>query len=76
MMSAAELSAAARNSAVLATRMNRAFALGQLMRIHYNFFMANPRFWYDRDLQDADKLIVVAASNLRKEIADRRDVAE
>jgi len=38
-----------------------------LMRIHYCFFMANPRFWYDRNLIDADALICIAASNLRRE---------
>jgi len=39
--------------------------IAKLMRIHYGFFMANPRFWYDTNLQEADALIVIAASNLR-----------
>lgn len=36
-----------------------------LMRVHYSFFMANPRFWYERDLREADAIIVKAASDLR-----------
>ena len=36
-----------------------------LMRIHYRFFMANPRFWYERDLIEADAIICIAASDLR-----------
>ena len=44
------------------------FALEKLMRIHYKFFMVNPRFWYEKDLQAADMIICVAASNLRKEM--------
>lgn len=34
--------------------------------IHYDFFMRNPRFWYDRDLRDADKLVCLAMSDLRR----------
>lgn len=39
-----------------------------LMRVHYGFFMSNKQFWYDRDLQAADVLICVAASDLRRGI--------
>jgi hypothetical protein len=39
--------------------------IAKLMRIHYGFFMVNPRFWYDKNLQEADAIIVIAASNLR-----------
>lgn len=42
-------------------------ALGFLMRVHYGFFMRNPRFWYERDLQAADMLIVAKASELHHE---------
>jgi hypothetical protein len=41
-------------------------AIAQMMRIHYGVFMENPRFWYDKDLQEADKLICVSASDLRR----------
>lgn len=43
-------------------------ALDCLMRIHYEHFMQNKRFWYDLDLREADAFIVVAASDLREEI--------
>jgi hypothetical protein len=43
-------------------------AIEQLMRIHYNVFMANPRFWYDKELQAADMLICVVASDLRRSL--------
>ena len=36
-----------------------------LMRVHYHFFMKQPRFWYERDLQEADMIVCVLASNLR-----------
>lgn len=39
--------------------------LSKLRRTHYDFFMANPRFWYERDLREADAIIVRAASELR-----------
>lgn len=42
-------------------------AVDFLMRVHYGFFMKNPRFWYDKALIDADRYIVVAASDLRLE---------
>jgi hypothetical protein len=43
-------------------------AIDKLMRIHYGpVFMGNPRFWYDKDLQKADGIIVCIASNLRLE---------
>ncbi len=51
--------------------MDRAEAIALLMRIHYSpAFVKNKQFWYDRDLQEADKLICVAASNLRKGFDD------
>lgn len=43
-------------------------ALAKLMRIHYQFFMTNKRFWYDHDAITADGIIVNTASVLRKEI--------
>lgn len=43
-------------------------AVELLMRVHYSFFMTNPRFWYDKNLLESDKLIVVAASDIRKEL--------
>lgn len=47
--------------------MSREEAIALLMRIHYGpVFMGNKRFWNDRDLQEADKIICVAASDLRK----------
>lgn len=46
--------------------MNKDEAIAWLMRIHYGVFMANSRFWYDHNLIDADSVIVIAASNLRK----------
>jgi hypothetical protein len=36
------------------------------MSVHYNLFMVNPRFWYERNLIEADALICKAASELRK----------
>lgn len=39
-------------------------AIATCMRAHY-YLMANKRFWYDKDLQEASKLFCVAASNLR-----------
>jgi hypothetical protein len=39
------------------------------MRIHYGFFMKNPRYWYDKGLMEADKLICKAASDLRATLA-------
>jgi hypothetical protein len=48
--------------------MSKREAIEQLMRIHYNVFMANPRFWYDKDLLEADTMVCVAASNLRREL--------
>lgn len=46
--------------------MTKEEAIAFLMRIHYNFFMSNPRFWYERDLMVADMMICVAASDLRR----------
>jgi hypothetical protein len=46
--------------------MSREDAIALLMRIHYGVFMANPRFWYEKDLREADTLICVAASDLRR----------
>lgn len=51
----------------LLQRILNAEVLECLERIHYRHFMANPRFWYERELQEADMMIVVAASNLRAE---------
>jgi hypothetical protein len=45
-----------------------------LMRVHYNFFMVNPRFWYERSTIDADALICIAASNLRCAIKKKEAV--
>ena len=45
--------------------MNKQHAIEFIMRVHYRFFMANPRFWYDKDLREADMYICVAASDLR-----------
>ena len=42
-------------------------AVAFLMRVHYGFFMRQSRFWYDRNLREADMLIVVRASDLRME---------
>jgi hypothetical protein len=42
-----------------------------LMRVHYRFFMTNPRFWYSKDLITADQIICVLASNLRAEPAPK-----
>ena len=42
--------------------------LALLVRIHYNFFMKQSRFWYDHDLMEADGIIVNLASKMRKEI--------
>jgi hypothetical protein len=39
------------------------------MRVHYRFFMSNPRFWYQRDLIAADQIICVATSELRRSSA-------
>jgi hypothetical protein len=52
---------------------NTSDAIEFLMRVHYNFFMANPRFWYEADLRDADRSIIVAASDLRKLASTRAD---
>lgn len=41
-------------------------AIETLMRAHYHL-MDNPRFWYDRGLLEASKVICVTASNMRKE---------
>jgi hypothetical protein len=41
-------------------------AIEMLMRAHYHL-MDNPRFWYDRGLLEASKVICVTASNMRKE---------
>ncbi len=48
--------------------MDREEAIAMLLRIHYGVFMANPRFWYERNLQEADAVIVVAASDLRARV--------
>lgn len=48
--------------------MDQQEALEMLMRIHYDFFMSNQRFWYDKDLREADGFVCVAASDLRVEI--------
>jgi hypothetical protein len=45
--------------------MNRLEAISQLLRIH-GYFMLNPRFWYEKNLMEADKLICVAMSDLRR----------
>ena len=41
--------------------------IDMLMGIHYGFYMSNPRFWYDKELQEEDKILCVEASNLRLE---------
>lgn len=38
-----------------------------LMRVHYEFFMANPYFWSDPNAIEADSIICILASNLRLE---------
>jgi hypothetical protein len=48
------------------TRETQNEAVARLMRIHYGIFMANQRFWYDKALIDADRLVCVTASNIRK----------
>lgn len=45
--------------------MSEAEAIATCVRIHL-YFMAMRRFWYDKDLQEADKLFCVAASDLRQ----------
>jgi hypothetical protein len=41
--------------------------LEMLVRIHYNFFMKQSRFWYEHNLMEADGIIVNIASVMRKE---------
>ena len=40
-------------------------AVALLMRIHYGFFMSNPRFWYEPTLVEADAIMCLLASELR-----------
>jgi hypothetical protein len=44
-------------------------ALTYLLHLHYDIFMKNQRFWYEKHLQAADMHVCVAASELRKELA-------
>lgn len=39
----------------------------KLLRIHY-YLMDNPRFWYDKGIQEASKICCVIASDLKVEI--------
>lgn len=45
----------------------RADAVAFLMRVHYGFFIANPRFWDEPTLVEADGIICRLASELRTE---------
>lgn len=47
---------------------NKFAALAKLLSVHYGHFMANPRFWYEPALIEADSIVCVAASDLRREI--------
>ena len=44
--------------------MSKEQAITELLRVH-EYFMRNPRFWYERELQAADMLICKAMSDLR-----------
>jgi hypothetical protein len=50
---------------------NKAEARALLLRAHYRL-MDNPRFWYERPLIDASRILCVAASDLRIEMEERR----
>lgn len=45
------------------------YALDKLLCAH-TYLMKNGRVWYNKDLAEADKLICVAMSNIRKEWRD------
>ena len=41
--------------------------LAKYERIHA-YFMADPRFWYEKGRQEADKIVCLLASDLRAEL--------
>jgi hypothetical protein len=45
-------------------------AVAKLMRIHYDHFMSRREFWYDEALREADAIVCIAASNLRREATE------
>ena len=47
--------------------MSKAEARAMLLRIHYRL-MDSPRFWYERWMLDASRILCVAASDLRQEM--------
>ncbi len=47
-------------------------AFNLLKRCHENFFMKHPRFWYEQNLIEADAIICVAMSDMRRECAKLR----
>jgi len=51
--------------------MNDKDLLAKYERMHA-YFMADPRFWYEKGRQEADKIICVLASDLRKKIRDEK----
>jgi hypothetical protein len=47
--------------------MDKMAARAMLLRIHYRL-MDSPRFWYERWMLEASKILCVAASDLRIEV--------
>lgn len=43
-----------------------------LLRVHTRF-MKNPRFWYDKNLIEADGIVVVLLSGMRTELLSKDD---
>jgi len=49
--------------------MNDLELLAKYERMHA-YFMADPRFWYEKGRQEADKIVCVLASNLRQKLRE------
>jgi hypothetical protein len=37
-----------------------------LVNVHYNHFMQNKRFWYEKELQEADSIVCKLLSSMRR----------